>query len=50
MNILNYFLKIKTEIDSIDYFISSVQHDSDKYNPFFNLSPKTYIWVEKEKN
>ncbi len=50
MNILNYFFKIKTEINNIDSFISSPEHDIDKYNPFFNLHPKTYVWIENEKN
>lgn len=49
MNTLKYFLKIKQRIKKVEKIIS--EPITDINNPFLNIKPKTYVWVdEAEEN
>ncbi len=50
MKIFNYFLSITDEINKLNSFINETENCKDLYNPFIDTIPKTYVWIEKEKN
>ncbi len=50
MNIFIYFNNIMQRINNINSFISNPINHKDINNPFASILPKTYVWIEDEKN
>lgn len=48
MNIFNYFLSLSEEINRINSVINEADNLKDKYNPFRQKKPVTYVWIENE--
>ena len=49
MNISQYFKEIKEKINRINTYTTNPINYKDINNPFASTLPKTYIWVEEEK-
>lgn len=50
MNIQTYFNEIKRRIDRINSYVSNPINYKDLNNPFASTLPRTYVWIEDEKN
>lgn len=50
MNIKLYILEILVKIRKLNSYISIVYKNKYKYNPFLINRPKTYVWIDVEKN
>ncbi len=50
MNIFIYFNNIMKRINNINSFISNPINHKDINSPFASILPKTYVWIEDEKN
>lgn len=49
MNIKTYLREIKKKISKIDSYVSNPINYEDLNNPFASTLPKTYVWIEEEK-
>lgn len=49
MNIKNYIKDIKNKVDKINKYVSNPINHKDINNPFASTLPKTYVWIEDEK-
>lgn len=45
MNAIKYLLKIKRRIKKVEKYIT--EPISDINNPFLNIKPKTYVWIDE---
>lgn len=50
MDIKTYFNEIKKRINKIDSYVSNPINYKDLNNPFASTLPRTYVWIEDEKN
>ncbi len=50
MNIINYFKEIKNRVNNINSFVTNPVNYIDINNPFASTLPKTYVWIEDDKN
>lgn len=49
MNIYNYFFEIKEKINKINSYVTNPINYKDINNPFASTLPKTYVWIDAEK-
>lgn len=50
MKILKYINEIKERVKCIDKYISNPINHKDLNNPFASTLPKTYVWIEEDRN
>ena len=51
MKIYKYFCQIKEKINRLNNYVSNpINHKNINNNPFASTLPKTYVWIEEEKN
>jgi len=49
MKIFNYFTQIKERINRINKYTTNPMNYKDLNNPFASTMPKTYVWIDEEK-
>jgi len=49
MKIFNYFTQIKERINRINKYTTNPMNYEDLNNPFASTMPKTYVWIDEEK-
>lgn len=50
MNIISYLKEIKQRINYINSYVTNPINYKDINNPFASTLPKTYVWIEEDKN
>ncbi len=50
MNIKIYLKEIKNRINKLNNFVTNPINYKEINNPFISALPKTYVWLEEEKN
>ena len=50
MNIKKYFKEVKYKINRINKYTTNPINYRDINNPFASTLPKTYVWIEEDRN